>query len=272
MLVRLRAHWGVWKALAMCLAIDAIRLGCPTMDRVVKRTVIILPIVAGLLLLPSLDTGRGGAMPPVQELLLLSPQSWSLALPLAYFVALLLEPESVPPRRLIPMVLGMSIVCTIVLAFVTMSVIPRTNAAYRNVVFERLNDPSSADRSGVTAGPGEWTFTELVRKSVGGGWSDAEVLRARATLNMRLIVSTLPIMLGFVGLALSGAPSPKIALFNAVWLLILYVAVGLALAPSRSSGPSAASLWLINALFSLAAICVTLRRPGGLSEDRTLFP
>jgi hypothetical protein len=124
----------------------------------------------------------------------------------------------------------------------------------------------------VTFGAGEWTFTELVRKSVGDGWPDAEVLRARAALNMRVIVSTLPIMLGFVGLALSGAPSPKIALFNAVWVLILYVAAGLSLASSRSSGPPAASLWLINGLFSLAAICVTLRRPGGRTGDRTLFP
>ena len=154
----------MWKALVACLAIDAVFVGQPTMHGVAKRMIIIFPIVSCLLVLPSLDAMLRSPLPLAQELLLLSPQVSSLALALAYFVALLLEPETVPPRRLIPTVFAMSLVCGLVLAVVTMSVIPRTNVAYRNAVFERLADPSSADQRRPSVGPAEWTFTELVRK------------------------------------------------------------------------------------------------------------
>jgi hypothetical protein len=269
--VRVRAHWSVWKALVLCLAIDSVRVGRPTLHGVAKRIAIIFPIVSCLLFLPSLDAMVRSPLPFARELLWSSPQALSPGLALAYFVALLLEPATVPPRRLIPMVFAMSLVCTTVLSAMTMSVIPRSNVAYRNAVFERLKDPSSADQRRPSLGPAEWTFTELVRKSVRGSSND-EVQRARRTLNMRLIVSTLPIMLGFMGLALSGAPSPKVALFNALWLVILYIAVAGAFAPSKTSGPSASSIWLINGVFTLAGFCLAFRRPGAIGADRAHLP
>ena len=78
-------------------------------------------------------------------------------------------------------------------------------------------------------------------------------------------------MLGFIGLAISGYPM-RIALFNGVWVLILYVAVGRAFAQSSTAGPTTESAWLINGLFTLAGFCLVFRRPGAIGSDRTRLP
>ena len=166
----------------------------------------------------------------------------------------------------------MSLACTLGMTALTMSVVPRATTAFLDSAAVRLRalhpgEPVTRPSFGREQ---EWTFTEIVRKSLDGG-SPAETALARHTLSKRLALSTMPIMVGFVGLAISGY-SVKIALFNGVWVLILYVAVGRAFAQSSMAGPSVESVWLINGLFTLAGFCLVFRRPGALSGDGTRLP
>lgn len=264
--VCVRAYLGVWKAIAICSLTGAYREARPTIGRVTKRMVVILPmIMAGIMLPPVLNAPRD----PL-GVLLGSPQAFAVALLVAYYFAVTLEQWPTSPRKLLPAVCGLSTVFTLVLLIVTMSIVPRTNQAYRDSVAERL---AQAGRpvGPPTFGASEWTFTDLVRRAQG---PPPDRSFARRQLSSRLLISTAPIMIGFVALGISGF-TRKIALFSGVWVLVLYIAAVRSTAPSAYQGPAIEYVWMVNAIFTLGGLWLIWLRPrpdDSGSESRLPMP
>jgi hypothetical protein len=264
----IRAYWGLWKTIALCVLRDAAHASRPTVASVSKRMAVIFPIVLGAVSLMTMDGMRADPLGPSEFLLFVSPQIIALALPVAYFFAVTMEPAW-DPRKLLPAIVAMSIVCTVVMLVIVLSIMPRANLAYRDAVFAKVSATAAPGEKAptVTFGASEWTFTELVRKSIGG-----ESPIARNILSNRLATCTAPIMLGLVALGISGY-SWKIALFNGVWVLMFYVAALRAVAPSSYRGPSAGGVWLVNALFALGGLCaVFIPRKGGEPDPTIPVP
>jgi hypothetical protein len=258
--LRLRAYWGLWKTIALCVARDAGRDARPTVASVAKRMAIIAPIVMGAAMIPVVNLALGDAPAPGPLLIMSLPQSFALALPVAYFFAVLMEPAP-HPRRLLPAVMAMSITCSALMLPMMMSIMPRANQAYREAVFTKLRAERSPNEAPahLSPGPAEWTFTDLVRKSLGPS-SDRESRSARRMLSTRFATSTAPIMLGFVGLAISGYSWP-IALMNGIWVLMFYVVALRAAGPSSTQAPpSVARFWLVNGIFALVGLVIVLVR------------
>jgi hypothetical protein len=263
-LVRVRAYVGVWKAIAICSLADAYREARPTCGRVTRRIAVILPLImAGIMLPPALNTPRDPAGLRIL-LLLTSPQVFAVALLLAYYFAVTFEQWTTSPRKLLPAICGMSALFTVLLLVVTMSVVPRANQTYRNAVSARLGGSYHLETGGT-----EWTFSDLVRRAVGPS-PDRAV--ARRQLSSRFLISTAPIMIGFVALGISGF-APKIALFSGVWVLIFYIAAVRSTALSASQGPAVESVWMVNALFTLGGLwLVWLRRQPHDSGSQSHLP
>ena len=270
--VTMRAHWGLWKTLAVCLLIESGRVAGPTVRGVAARTAIIFAIVCSLLMIIALDDGDRAGIGKAAFLQFALPQAAGAALLVAYYFAVVFEPETIAPRRLLPAVFAMSLVCSLVMAAITTSIVPRTTTSFLDASEAALRatlPPGELAARPTVGRQQEWTFTTLVRKSVGRG-SPEDTALARRTLSNRLAVSTMPIMAGFVGLAVSGYRTGA-AFFNGAWVLILYVAAGRAFAQSSTMGPTTEHLWLINGVFTLAGVCLVVRRTGGTGGDTTLL-
>ena len=255
--VRLRAYWGVWKAMAICTLADGCHRARPTCGNVAKRMAVIIPLVMCAVVLPSLNTAFDGRNSPTVVLLTLSPQAFAAALLVAYFFAVTLEQGPTSPRRLLPAICAMSAACTLVMLILTMTIVPRANQVFRSSLAERLTALGRASAL-PPPGPAEWTFSDLLERAAGA--SPTDQARARKQLSTRLATATLPIMLGFLALGISGY-SRKIALFSGVWVLVLYFAALRAAAPSSYRAPSIESVWLVNSVFTLAGLWLAWIRP-----------
>ena len=255
--VRLRAYWGVWKAMAICTLADAYHRARPTCGNVAKRMAVIIPLVMCAVMLPALNLAFDGRNSPAVVLLTSVPQAFAAALLVAYFFAVTLEQWPTSPRRLLPAICAMSAACTLVMLIMTMMVVPRANQEFRSSIAGRLTTRGRASAL-PPPGPAEWTFTDLLERAA--GTSPTDQARARNELRSRLTSATLPIMLGFLGLGVSGYPR-RIALFSGVWVLILYFAALRAAAPSSYRAPSIESVWLVNAVFTLAGLWLVWIRP-----------
>lgn len=260
---RLRAYWGVWKTLAFCLLIESGTYGRPMVGGVVTRMTIIVPVVMGIVLVPPALNVTGGPVLLTQFLLTSLPQAFTFALPIAFFFAVALDRHARSLRRLVPIVFVMSLVCTLVMLAGTFVVMPLANQAYSRSVEEHLK--AAGRPSVVSVGPSEWTFTELARQAR-GGTSERDRAAARQALGMRLATSMLPIVLGFLGLGIAGYERMH-SLFNGVWVLMFYVAAMRSAAPSSLQGPSVRGVWLVNAAFVLAGLCLIWLRPNPLRSD-----
>jgi hypothetical protein len=262
-LVRLRAYWALWKTLALCLLIESGTYGRPMVGGVMARLTIIFPIVLGIVMVPALNAAFGGPPAPAQLLLASVPQALIAALPIAFFFAVALERHPRSLRRLVPAVFAMALVCTLVMMVVTLSVVPRANDVYARSVAGQLK---AAGRPAVVSfGSSEWRFTELVQRTR-SETSERDRETARQVLGMRLAQSTWPIMLGFLALGIAGYERVH-ALFMGVWVLIFYIAALRAAAPSSFQSPSVRGVWLVNAAFVLAGLCLVWLRPNPLSDE-----
>jgi hypothetical protein len=213
---------------------------------------VILPVImAGIMLPPALNTPRDPAGLPIL-LLLTSPQVFAVALLLAYYFAVTFEQWTTSPRKLLPAICGMSALFTVLLLVVTMSVVPRANQTYRNVVSARLGGSYHLETGGT-----EWTFVELARRAVG---TSPDRSSARRQLSTRLLISTAPIMIGFVALGVSGF-TRKVALFSGVWVLVLYIAAVRSTVASAYQSPPAESVWMVNAIFTIGGLWLVWLRP-----------
>ncbi len=257
-LVRWRAYWGLWKAIALCLLTDWGRNARPLAEGVVTRMTVIFPIVIGVVMVPALNAAWARPLVPGRPFLLMSlAQAFLFALPIAFFFAVALERHARSLRQLLPAVFAMSLTCTLVTMTVTLSVVPRANQVYRKAVHEQLKAP--ADPALDSLGSGEWTFTELVRKAR-SETPERERSAARHALGMRLATSTLPIVLGFLALGIAGYPWMH-SLFLGMWVLMFYVAGLRAAAVSPFQGPSVRGIWVVNAVFVLVGLSMVWFRP-----------
>jgi hypothetical protein len=253
--VRMRAYWGVWKTLAICTLLCTYRQARPTIASVTRRTAVILPLIMGALLLPALDTGSAGKVPVNAVLVTSMPQAFAAALLVAYYFAVALEQWPTSPRRLLPAICATSAICTLIMLIMTMVVVPRANQVFRESVAEKLRVESTMTKP--TLGPAEWSLTELIGRTRG---SSADREAAWQQISARLVASTLPIMIGFVALGISGFP-PRIAVFSGVWVLMLYFVVLRSAAPSSYRPPTVESVWLVNAVFTVAGLWLIWLRP-----------
>jgi hypothetical protein len=256
-LVRWRAYWGLWKAIALCLLTDWSRNGRPLAEGVATRMTVIFPIVIGVVMVPALNAAYARPLVPGPFLLMSLAQAFVFALPIAFFFAVALERHLRSPRQLLPAVFAMALACTLLTMTVTLSVVPRANQAYRQAAYERLKAP--ADPALDSSGSGELTFTELVRRAR-SGTPERERSAARHALGMRLATSTLPIVLGFLALGIAGYPWTH-SLFLGMWVLMFYVAGLRAAAVSPFQGPSVRGIWVVNAAFVLVGLSMVWSRP-----------
>ena len=257
MAVRARAYLGVWKAMAMCSLSELVQQARPTVGSVARRMAVILPLTTGGIMLPPLMNVRPYIGEPVSVLVLtLLPQSFAVGLLVAYYFAVTLEQWPTSPRKLLPAVCAMSAILTLAMLILTMSVVPRTNQAYRDSVAARLG--ASGQMAGPpTFGASQWTFTDVVRRAVG---QPPDQSLARRQISSRLLISTAPIMIGFVALGISGF-ARKIALFSGVWVLVLYIAAVRSTVSSSYQGPPIESVWLVNAIFTIGGLWLVWLRP-----------
>ena len=111
-----RAYWGLWKAILFCAAVEAVSVARPTLDGILFRVMVGLPIITSLLM--ALVVSGTFDRPPREGLLLLllatMPQACVVALPLAYFFAVVLDRQSSPPLRVLPAIVGASTACAII--------------------------------------------------------------------------------------------------------------------------------------------------------------
>ena len=257
-LVRLRAYWGLWKAIALCLLTDWGRHGRPLAQGVATRMMVIFPVVIGAVMVPALNAAFSGPPAPVAPVLLMSlPQAFVIALPIAFFFAVAFEQQPNSLRRLVPMVFTLSLVCSLAMITVTLFVVPRANQAYSQSLHRYLKAVDQP--SAVSFGPGEWTFTELVTKARSEA-SERERSAARHALGMRLTTSTLPIVLGFLALGIAGYPRMQ-SLFIGMWVLMFYIAGLRAAAASPFQGPSVRGMLVVNAAFVLMGLWMVWLRP-----------
>ena len=214
-----------------------------------------LPIIMALLIAPVV---RASFSRPAHEgwpLLLLSttPQAFVIALPLAYFFAVILDRQPSPPLRVLPAIVGASTACTVIALIGTFLVVPAANQAYRQTIFEQLR--GSDVQASLEPGPGELMFIDLVRQARSEG---ANREPARRRLYSGLAVSALPLVLGIVAF---GVADPRlkggIALFSGFWVLMFYAAALRSVAGSVSTPPSAGGLALVDAVFVVGGLWMT---------------
>ena len=254
-LVTARAYWGLWKAILFCATVETVNVARPTLDGILFRVVVGLPIITSLLVAPVVSGTF--SQPPREGLLLLllatMPQAFVVALPLAYFFAVVLDHQSSPPLRVLPAIVGASMACAIIALVATFLVVPVANQAYRQAVFEQQRGPDT--RPSLEPGPGELMLIDLVRQARSEG-SNGEAARRR--LYSGLAVSALPLVLGIVAF---GVADPRmkggIALFSGFWILMFYAAALRSVAGSVSTPPSAGGLVLVDAVFVLGGLWMT---------------
>jgi hypothetical protein len=111
---RVRAYWGLWKTMALCVLYDAASVARPTVASLGIRMAIIFPIVMCAAMIAAFDSASDRAATPLQFALAMAPQMIVLAVPVAYFFAVVMEPAS-NPRRLLPAVLATSVACTLMM-------------------------------------------------------------------------------------------------------------------------------------------------------------
>ena len=257
--VRVRAYWALWKAMGLCLLTDAGRQARPTVEGVLGRMAIMLPLVMCAIMAPTLNSALGGSRAGLGlqiELLGLVPQALALGLPIAYFFAVAMDREPASPLRLVPGILGLSFLCSVAMLIVAFAIVPRANQAYRTAVYDHLKATRGADAEPPSLGPDGPTFTDLV--STVGGRSDSLSAAARARLEMRLGLCTLPLAFGPLALGIANRRSRMATFGLGFWALALYVVVLRAASPTR--GPSVEALYVVNAAFAMAGLVMTWSR------------
>ena len=257
LVVLMRAYWGLWKAIVVCAAVESVSIARPTLDGILFRVMVGLPIITSLLMAPVVSGTFN--RPPREGLLLLllatMPQAFVVALPLAYFFAVVLDRQSSPPLRVLPAIVGASMACAAIALVATFLVVPAANQAYRQTVFEQQRGPDTRTSLEPGRGPGELMFIDLVRQARSQG-SNGDAARRR--LYSGLAVSALPLVLGIVAF---GVADPRmkggIALFSGFWILMFYAAALRSVAGSVSTPPSPGGLALVDAVFVVGGLWMT---------------
>ena len=255
-LVHLRAHWGLWKAIVVCVLTDAARRSRPSATNILARFAYTLPITTAVVLMPAVGValGRETGIGAATFLLMQVPQALAVSLPLAFFFSVAMEHDTTRPVYELPGVLALSCACAIAMLAITLEVIPRTNHAYAVAVHDNLRRTPGDDLTRPTFGSSEWTTADLI---------SADTTRdpaAHRALAARLTLCTLPLMLGVVALGVGRGKWQGETLFRGLWLAMIYVAALRAVTPSAATGPTLSGVLWVHGVFAAAGIAVAIWR------------
>jgi hypothetical protein len=226
---RLRAYWGVWKAMGICVFVDAIHDRERQTASLGARTLLFLALLVVLITLPTVSSmmsfgARVGLLPALTAGALMLPSNIALALPCALFLALALHRCSSPQpvTRLVPSAILGAVTCGALFVVMISSVIPAGNQMYREYVFAQLQ----AD--GVTAtlnkGLAEMTWSEL-NDRIRHAPSNREEQRARFHRQGRVAMVAAVFVLATLGLSLAGLCRSRAV--SAVVASVLLVSFGI---------------------------------------------
>jgi lipopolysaccharide export LptBFGC system permease protein LptF len=257
--LRIRAYWGVWKTLLTCLIGELLRDRQRHVRSMAGRTVFFLVALSSLYLFSGIGWFRSfghayGESAAISAAAYFIPSTLVTVLPMAFFLAVAMRPRTEQPfARLIPAAMLAWLVCTGVMLAGAMFVVPKSNHAYRMVVF-RAMDPSRESmelRKGLT----EMTWGELNAHIRSAPSSRQEEL-ARAHRQQRVAWIASFVVLALVGLGLAGrwrSIAPTIG-----WPLLLLVAYAncffLAGGLDGYGYPSVYGVWTVNLTFAVVGL------------------
>jgi lipopolysaccharide export system permease LptF/LptG-like protein len=224
---RVRAYGGVLKALAICVAGDAVRDRDCHLAPLAVRLLAALAILVLLLTLPAAANivrfgesfGVGAA---ITLYLLLTPSSIPLALPCALFFALALHrlSGSQPAGRMMPAVVAAVLVSAIVMTALVTVLMPIGNRAWRNYIASQFRSQGHSVTLGV--GLSDMTWSDLNDRIRHPASVRAEV-EARAHRQDRIAMVLSVFVLAPLGVSLAGRWRSRLGtLTAAVALLALY--------------------------------------------------
>ena len=225
---RVRAYAGVVRALAICVAGDAVRDRERHLAPLTARLFAFLAMLVLLLTLPNASFivrfgGSVGIGAAITTYLLGATSSIVIALPCALFFALALHrfSDRQPGGRLLPAALSAVLVATALMVAMVTVLVPRGNEAWRQYVAAQLRSQGHT----VTMAPGlpEMTWTELNDRIRHPPSVRAEA-QAREHRQGRIAMVVAVFVLATLGLSLAGRWRSRAAsLAAAVALLVLYV-------------------------------------------------
>ena len=167
-----------------------------------------------------------------------------------------MDREPASPLRLVPGILGLSALCSLAMLIVVFAIVPRADRVYRAAVYDHIKAVRGADADPPSFGPAVPTLADLVNSVVGR--SDSLSVDARARLDMRLGVCSLPLAFGLLALGIGNRRSRMATFGLGLWALALYVVVLRAASPTR--GPSVEALYLVNLAFAMAGLLMIWSR------------
>ncbi len=276
--VRVRAYWGIWKTLAVCLAGDALRDRDGFSASLTIRTLLFLLLLVALMGLLSgrwlLSFGATyGEWAAVRAGVLLLPSTLASTLPVALFLAVGLFRTTGAARlpALIPATTAATLACAFALFIGAMFVVPSANQSFRTLVFNTMQppDPGLPPRE-IRKGLAEMSWMELkahIREAPSS--RQEEIARSHRLQRFAMIASTF--VMALLGLGVAGRwQSRATTIAAALALLVLYVGC-FTLASGQHPGgyPSAYGTWAANAAFALVGMRLLRTRQDWKEEINT---
>lgn len=263
--VRLRAYWAVVKTMAVCFVGDAASDRDRTARSIAGRTALILPIVTTLLTLPSLSYmiafgSRYGLEAGVLSGALLVAPTLVLSLPIAFFLAVALH----RPRaghgspRLMPAGIAATAGCTALFFVLLMAIVPVVNQMYRAHLFNTAQRVMPAPYVELRPGLSEMNLLELNDRIRHAPSADA-LRQARAHRSLRLALSALPLILGFLALGITNRWRSRVLQFSVSLGLFLVYGTLFVLAANRVV-PLEHAVWITNGAFLLIGLALIASR------------
>ncbi len=265
-----RAHLGAYaailKTVVVCMAGDAVRDRDRHSLPLLVRFVAGLPIIAGLLTLPTARwhvsfAETSGLAAALSAYFYLTVSTLALALPCALFFALACHRfrANEAAARLLPTALGSVLVAAAAMIAMIAVAMPMANLANREVVYSHL---SAAGRQ-VTMRP---DMTEMTLPALNDFIRNAPSRRAeelaRAHRHSRFALVAAVFVLGALGFSLAGRWRSRVATIAAgIGLLAVYT-LCFTLDWLRAGQGQVFSMWMTNAAFLVVALAVIRARGG----------
>ena len=260
--VRVRAYWGIWKTLAVCLVGDAARdrdghglaLGTRTLLFVFLLLFLETAHSATWLLTLARDHGE---WPAVKATLLLVPSTLTIVLPAAFFLAVaLFRPKGARMPTLIPSATAGAVACAAALFIGVMFVVPPINQSFRTFMINMLQPPDADGPPRVLSkGLPELTWTEL-NAQIRAPVSSRQEELARAHRQKRFAVIGSAFVMALLGLGVAGRWRSRAATIGASLVLLVLYGGCFVLASELNHGgsPSAYGVWTANGAFAILGL------------------
>jgi lipopolysaccharide export LptBFGC system permease protein LptF len=259
----IRAYWGFWKTMGMCAIGDVAHNKDRISTSLGGRTLIFLSIVVALLMLENaswmLSFGpTHGTGSTITAGALLLPSTIVLALPAAFFfaVAMFRPSAGIPSTRLRPSAVVGSIACAGITFALMMAIVPTTNQAYREHVFEAIKRTDvNAARGPLRKGFNEMTLPEL-NEHIRHASSSRQADLARANRDQRFAFVGTVFVLALLGLALAGRWRSRVATLVAALAIFVTFSVcfGFGASLNTYGYPAAYGAWTANGAFLVFAL------------------